>query len=114
MDTDHTTRWRELNARLQEQFGKSMTMESLLFLIGVRELGTQPREFTKEEKVDLMHIALCRLLAYSGYYELSHRDQEGWPHWEMVNPLPHSDIFSQEHLLREHILTYFEEEGIFE
>lgn len=112
MDQDHTTKWRRLTAELQAKFGKAMTMESLLFLIGVRELGSTPREFSKEEKVDLMHIALCRLLSASGYYELRGRDQDGWPHWEARNPLPHADMFSQEHLLREHILTYFEEEGL--
>lgn len=91
-----------------------MTMESILFLIGVRELGTTPQEFKKEEKVDLMHIAICRLLSQSGYYQLSHQDQDGWPHWELIKPLPHTDMFSQVHLLREHVLAYFEEEEIFE
>ncbi len=112
MDQDHTTKWRELNARLSQRFGKAMTMESLLFLIGVRELGSTPREFSKEEKVDLMHIAMCRLLSSSGYYQLAYRDQDGWPHWEALKTLPHTDMFSQEHLLREHILAYFEEEEI--
>lgn len=112
MELDHTTRWRQLNARLAEQFGKTMTTESILFLIGVRELGAGPREFSKEEKVDLMHIALCRLLSQSGYYELEHIDQDGWPHWKLLKPLPHTDMFSQEHLLREHILSYFESEGL--
>ncbi len=112
MDKDQITRWRELHAALAKRFGKTMTMESLLFLIGVRELGSSPREFSKEEKLDLMHIAMCRLMSESGYYELSHRDQDGWPHWTLVKPLPYTDMFSQEHLLREHILTYFEKEGI--
>ncbi len=103
-----------LEDRLRTQFGKEMTMESILFLIGVRELGSGPREFTKEQKVDLMHIALCRLLSQSGYYELKGQDQEGWPHWELVKPLPSTDVFSQEFLLKEHILEYFEEEEIFE
>ena len=103
-----------LEDRLRTQVGKEMTMESILFLIGVRELGSGPREFTKEQKVDLMHIALCRLLSQSGYYELKGQDQEGWPHWELVKPLPSTDVFSQEFLLKEHILEYFEEEEIFE
>ncbi|WNJ16827.1 hypothetical protein [Pontibacter sp. G13] len=111
---DLNTRWSLLETQLKESFGKEMTMESILFLIGVRELGSRPRPFTKEEKVDLMHIAICRLLAASGYYELDHLDQDGWPHWKLLKPLPHTDMFSQVHLLREHVLTYFEEEEIFE
>jgi len=112
MELDINTRWKQLETQLQEQFGKSMTMESILFLVGVRELGTPPRPFTKEEKLDLMHIAVCRLLSQSGYYKLSFLDQDGWPHWELLKPLPHADMFSQVHLLREHILVYFEEEGL--
>lgn len=105
--------WRELELKLQDRFQKKMTVESILFLIGLRELGASPnRNFSKEEKVDLMHIAICRLLSQSGYYKLSHADQEGWPHWELVKPLPHTDMFSQMTLLREHILTYFKEEEI--
>lgn len=112
MELDVHTRWKLLEAKLQERFGKKMTMESILFLIGVRELGSSPREFTKEEKVDLMHIAICRLLSISGYYELEYLDQEGWPHWKLVKPLPHQDMFGQVNLLREHVLAYFETEEL--
>ncbi|MEO0581196.1 MAG: hypothetical protein AAF135_03140 [Bacteroidota bacterium] len=114
MAEDILVKWRKLEQELQDRFQKKMTVESILFLIGLRELGASPsRNFSKEEKVDLMHIAICRLLSQSGYYKLSHADQDGWPHWELIKPLPHTDMFSQMTLLREHILTYFEEEEIF-
>ena len=106
--------WLDVEQSMMEKFGKKPTMESILFLIGLRELGAAPnKNFSKEEKVDLMHIAICRLLSQSGYYRLSHLDQEGWPHWELLKPLPHQDMFSQEYLLREHVLSYFEEEELF-
>ncbi|MEZ4776043.1 MAG: hypothetical protein R3D00_22900 [Bacteroidia bacterium] len=114
MEQDINTRWKFLEQKLESHFEKKMTMESILFLIGVRELGSRPRPFSKEEKVDLMHIAICRLLSLSGYYQLSHLDQDGWPHWELIKALPHTDMFSQVHLLREHILMYFEAEQVFE
>ncbi|TAE51320.1 MAG: hypothetical protein EAZ89_10320 [Bacteroidetes bacterium] len=114
MEADLASRWKLLERQLEERFGKAMTVESLLFLIGIRELGIRPRPFTKEEKTDLMHIAVCRLLSQAGYYQLSHRDQEGWPHWKLIKALPHTDMLSQQMLLREHILTYFDEEGVFE
>jgi hypothetical protein len=113
MEQDFVIRWKKLEAFLRERFDKAMTLESILFLIGLRELGRGPDEYSKEEKVDLMHIAICRLLSQSGYYRLSHLDEEGWPHWELLKPLPHADIFSQEYLLKAHILAYFEAEGIF-
>lgn len=114
MELDLQSRWKILEGKLLDRFGKPMTLESILFLIGIRELGSPPREFNKEEKVDLMHIAICRLLSASGYYQLSHLDQDGWPHWTLVQPLPNADMFSQVNLLREHILTYFDSEGIFD
>ena len=105
-------KWERLMNRLTEEFGKRPNMEALLFLIGVRELGSQPREFTKEEKQDLMHIALCAVLAPSGYFELEHADGEGWPHWKEVKPLPFINVFEQTTFLRAHIVEYFE--GVYE
>ena len=114
MEQDLSIRWRALEEWLEARFSKKMTLESIIFLIGVRELGEVRKEFTKEEKVDLMHIAICRLFSQSGYYQLSHVDQDGWPHWELLKPLPHTDLFSQEYVLKEHILAYFESEKVFE
>lgn len=102
-------RWAKLLGILKQQFEKEPDMEGILFLIGLRELGQGPRKFTKEEKVDLMHIALCAVLAPSGYFELSHLDQEGWPHWVEVKPLPFINVFSQEVFLKSHIVDYFRE-----
>jgi hypothetical protein len=113
-ELDVQTRWRLLEEKFRERFGKPLTMESLLFLIGIRELGARPREFSKEEKLDLMHIAICRLLAESGYYRLSHLDQQGWPHWELLKPLPYQDMFSQLHLLKAHALAYVDSEALFD
>jgi hypothetical protein len=112
MELDLHTRWKMLENKLEDSFGKKMTMESILFLIGVRELGSPPKTFTKEEKIDLMHIAICRLLSISGYYELSHLDQDGWPHWTLLKPLPHADMFGQVNLMREHVLAYFDAESL--
>ncbi|HHG83818.1 MAG TPA: hypothetical protein ENJ82_03635 [Bacteroidetes bacterium] len=102
-------RWRKLLDQLTKQFGKEPDIEAMLFLIGLRELGRGPGKYTKEQKLDLMHIAICAILAPSGYYELSHLDQDGWPHWDSLKPLPFIDIFSQELFLKSHIVDYFAE-----
>lgn len=100
-------RWARLVDILRLRLGKTPNMEAILFLIGVRELGKGPSDFTKEQKVDLMHIAICAILAPAGYYRLSHSDQEGWPHWEQEKEIPFIDIFSQEIFLKSHIVDYF-------
>jgi hypothetical protein len=100
-------RWGKLSEIIKERFGRKPDIEGILFLIGVRELGEMPSDFTKEQKVDLMHIATCAVLAKGGYFEVSHLDQEGWPHWNQLKPLPHVDIFSQEVFLKSYIVDYF-------
>lgn len=83
-------------------------MDGILFLIGVQELGQGPQTFTKEQKQDLMHIAICTLLAQSGYYSFSGYDEEGWPHFTQLKELPPFNLMEQENFLKDHILLYFE------
>ena len=61
-----------------ERFGKKPDLESVLFLIGIQELGDIRKKFSKEQKQDLMHIAVCTVFSTSGYYELSGADEDGW------------------------------------
>ncbi len=84
-------------------------LNTLLFLIGIQELGRWKRSFTKEEKQDLMHIAVCRLLAYDGYYEFVGRDADGWPHWRQVRDIHLMPLPDQERLLKEKIIQYFKD-----
>jgi hypothetical protein len=105
---DLQTRWWNLEARLLERFGKKPDMETILFLIGIQELGDVRRKFTKEEKQDLMHIAVCALFRQSGYYELEGVDADGWPHFRQLKALPPMEMTAQENFLKDHILLYFE------
>lgn len=82
-------------------------LQSLLLLIGIQELGKIIIEPSKEEKQDLMHIAVCRLLSYDGYYELEGYDDEGWPHWRAVQPIETSGVKAQEELLKLKMIDYF-------
>ena len=105
------SRWKNVEQLLTERFGKIPDMEGILFLIGVNELGAMPKrkKFSKEQKQDLMHIAVCTLLSQDGYYELLGRDGDGWPHFVEVNSVPAADMQSQEQLLKECVVNYFEQ-----
>jgi len=105
---DLQTRWWNLEARLVERFGKKPDMETVLFLIGVQEFGDVRRKFSKEEKQDLMHIAVCSLFRQSGYYELEGTDKDGWPHFRQLKALPEMGLYEQENFLKDHVLLYFE------
>ena len=110
-DLDFERTWSSLMTELQTIIGKKpKDLNVVLFLIGVQELGRGTRVFSKEEKQDLMHIGICKVLSLSGYYELEGLDQEGWPHWKMIKKLPHVDLLEQERLLKMHVVEYFEKE----
>ena len=108
-DLDLERRWqallRELSTTLRK---KPRSLEAVLFLVGVNELGQGAREFSKEEKQDLIHIAICKVLSYSGFYQLEGLDESGWPHWQLVKELPPFDLLEQEKLLKMHLLEYFQ------
>ncbi|MBP7166256.1 MAG: hypothetical protein KBB64_01190 [Bacteroidia bacterium] len=101
--------WLALVDRLNEQFDADLDLQGIIFLIGVQELGHGPREFSKDEKQDLMHIATCKLLSQFGYYSLKGSDEEGWPHWEIVQKLPVMSLGEQDYLLKQAVIDYFEE-----
>jgi hypothetical protein len=109
MDYVFEQNWKRLIEKLEEQFGEDLSVEAILFLIGVQELGQGSKRFKKDEKMNLMHIAICRVLEPYGYYRYSHLDEERWPHYELIKPLPHLGDKEQKDLLRRAILEYFEE-----
>lgn len=110
-DLETEKRWLRLLANLQDILGKRpKDLNGVLFLIGVQELGSGPNSFSKEEKEDLIHIATCKVLSLSGYYELEGLDHSGWPIWKLTKPIPHLDLMEQERLLKMNILDYFEME----
>ena len=101
--------WLSVKTMLKERFGKIPDMEGILFLIGINELGSRPYgNFTKEQKQDLMHIAVCKLMSMKGYYEYAGRDDEGWPHYQSVKPVDLIGVKEQELILKECIIKYFE------
>ncbi len=109
LNDDLQQRWWNLEAKLAERFGKKPDMEAILFLIGIQEFGDIREKFTKEQKQDLMHVAVCQLLSSSGYYEMERVDEDGWPHFRQLKPMPDMNTADQEHFLKDHILLYFEQ-----
>jgi len=110
-DLEIERRWSDLLETMQKTIGKKpQDLNSVLFIIGVQELGQGKRIFSKEEKQDLMHIAICKVLSYSGFYQLEGHDEQGWPHWKLIKKLPHFDLLEQETLLKIHIIEYFDQE----
>ncbi len=102
-------KWAELQKAISQDFDTdSPDMKVMLFLIGVQELGKGPQTFSKRQKEELMHIANCRLFSEMGFYDLKGLDEEGWPHWELIKPIPNYTLLEQEMIMKSLIVNYFD------
>ena len=107
LSDDLQARWWKLEEKLVERFGKKPDMESILFLIGVQEVGGVGHSFTKEQKQDLMHVAVCTILIPGGFYALEGWDEDSWPHFKQIKELPAMEFMQQENFMKDHVLFYF-------
>ena len=107
-------RWETLVSLLSNKFadGETLDLDAIIYLIGVQELGKFNQEFKKDEKVNLMHIAICRLLEPYGYYEFDYFDAEGWPHYSVKEELPTLKAGEQSVLMKDAIVNYFLEKEV--
>ncbi len=104
--------WLRVRHLVKDSMGKTdlPDLQSILYLIGIQELGRWDGEksFSKEEKQDLMHIAVCTLLEDEGYYIFKGRDQDGWPHWKENKSFKISGLEDQELFLKKKVIGYFQ------
>lgn len=109
-------RWESLVKTLSLQFaeGETLDLDAIIFLIGVQEFGKFKQTFKKDEKINLMHIAICRLLEPYGYYEFDFYDNDGWPHYKIKEELPPLKSGEQTILMKEAIVNYFLERELIE
>ena len=106
--------WELVVKKISDRFGEGeeLNLDAIIYLIGVQELGVGARKFQKDEKLNLMHIAICRLLEPYGYYEFDFFDNEGWPHYKVNEQLPVLKPGEQTVLMKEAIVQYFSEKGL--
>ncbi len=104
--------WRETVAIASKHFGEELDMQSILFVLGLQELNKGYVDLTKDQKLEVMHIAVCTLLEPYGYYEFMGRDEDGWPHYEKRDELPALLENEQEDLMKEAIIDYFKDTAI--
>lgn len=106
--------WEQLLRILSNKFadGETLNLDAVIYLIGVQELGQGAKEFKKDEKVNLMHIAICRLLEPFGYYEFDFFDADGWPHYKILEQLPPLKPGEQTVLMKEAIVLYFKQNSL--
>ena len=102
--------WEILQIKLKDRFGEAMDYDAILFLIGLQELGKSFKKYKKDQKLEIMHVAICTLLEPFGFYEFAGRDDDGWPHWNLKEQLPFLDAKQQNKLIIDAIIDYFKKE----
>jgi hypothetical protein len=105
--TYNETEWEQVLSQLEKRFGKKPDLQSIIFLVGHRELGKLQTKLTKEQKQDLIHVGVCTLLSQEGYYFPTGLDDDGWPHFEYNREKPKLNNEQQEMLLKKTIIQYF-------
>ena len=114
MSRDEKTKksWEEVQQNISKKFGggETLNVDAIVYLIGIQELGKGYKNFSKDEKLDIMHIAICKLLEPFGFYEFEYFDEDGWPHYKVIDELPNLKPGEQSVLMKEAIVMYFEEE----
>ena len=115
-DEELKERWQAVVEVLSNRFadGDKLDLDAIIYLVGVQELGQLHRKFKKDEKLNLMHIAICRLLEPFGYYEFEYFDEQGWPHYKILEQLPALKAGEQSVLMKEAIVQYFLEKEVIE
>lgn len=105
---DLNGRWSKLKRWFEREFGMESDPESILFIIGVQELGKGVQDFNKTQKVELIHLGVCSILKEEGYYTFSHLDDEGWPHYDNTKKLPVLKGYEQDQFMKVALVNYFD------
>lgn len=102
--------WQLLQEKLKERFGVEMDIDAIIFVIGLQELGKPFQKYKKDDKLAIMHVAICTLLEPYKFYNFEGRDKDGWPHWSLNEELPHLEAKQQNRLMVDAIIDYFKRE----
>ena len=115
-DEQLKSRWTTLTKQLSARFadGEDLDLDAILFLIGLQERGVYHKKFKKDDKLNLMHIAICKVLEPYGYYEFDYVDEHGWPHYHVREQLPNLKAGEQSVLMKQAIVEYFLDTGFIE
>ena len=103
---DLDKKWSGLLEKLENQFDQEMTLKGILYLIGVQELNLGIKQYEREEKVNVLHVAICKILTPFGFYKFDRIDEDGWPHYIELKAIKNLSERQQELLMKEAVLKY--------
>jgi len=104
--TNLDKKWGRLLDKLENQFDQEMTLKGVLYLIGVQELNLGIKQYEREEKVNVLHVAICKILTPFGFYKFDRIDEDGWPHYIELKAIKNLSENQQELLMKEAVIKY--------
>ena len=103
---DLDKKWGDLIKKLEDRFNDEMSLKGILYLIGIQELNFGVKQFKREEKINVLHVATCKLLSVYGYYRFDSIDKDGWPHYIELKALKRLSEREQENLIKKAVISY--------
>lgn len=83
--------------------------DTILFIIGLQELGILKKNLSLEQKLDITTSGTCQVLSIDGYFERAGLDNDGWIIWEQKKSLDEFDDSQKERIIKLLIIKYFED-----
>ena len=108
---DPKSMWEEIELLFQNRFKKEADLKSVLYVIGLRDLGLGSGNYNKSDKEQIINHSVCRLLSQKGFFSIKKAESK-WPEWQQEKAFPKLKIKEQEDLLKECAYTYLKSEGI--
>ena len=105
---DLDKKWGEVLEKLEKQFDSELSLKGVLYLIGVQELNLGVKSFERHEKLNVLHVAVCKILDPFGYYKFESVDKDGWPHYKELKALKNLSEYDQERLMKKAIIKYLD------
>jgi hypothetical protein len=93
----------------RQRYGVAPKLDGMLLMIGVDVLGYWPEGAEKVIKQDLIMLGVWRLLEWRSYAVRQGTDAEGWPQYELIQPLPYQDSEEETDFLERTARAYFAE-----
>jgi hypothetical protein len=83
--------------------------DTILFIIGLQELGILKKHLSLEQKLDITTSGTCQVLSQDGYFERAGLDKDGWIIWNQKKSLDELDDSQKERIIKHLIIKYFED-----
>ncbi len=107
MEMDLNIEWVKVQLFMRKRFDEILDVQTILYMIGLQELGKNHQLFKKEQKIDIIHIGVCTVLIPYGYYQKLGLDNEGWPHFKNIKKLPNDLVGEfQDNFMKKAIIEY--------